>query len=470
MLNGHIFDNAVNRPKADDVDMRDAPVIDAHASVTQEVLSRLCGELVDSIANVLEASKKPMRPIADASLPIVQTQKTKSASVAPAQASHSAPETARDQQLPSPPPSYTSVVSESIRPNQRGVPTSGPAFKRPSVPASATSTDAVSQGVTSDPRYTRADTAESRTSSVTVPTTPGNQRSASNAPQALNPSPRLKLSQNRKRKVELNLSSDEDDDEVSDYAPSEPDSPSAEKSARQAKNIPAGKKIKAATGIGTAQRVQKVSGKNGYGFKYALASKPKPAATPTPSPSTLNKKSTPPTPGSLSKAPATLTSATTAKTKAKPEPNNLSKMNFVPQPSKRRAALEAENKIQDMYEDEEEFVTESAIEAADEIEDARLPDDMRRMSITPAPRSVASQDSFTKFEDEEMLIDTAEKDYNYITWTEDRVGGDRHVSKQPGSRYQATVEDDDDYAELARSKCAFLRDVGARGSDVLESG
>jgi hypothetical protein len=58
---------------------------------------------------------------------------------------------------------------------------------------------------------------------------------------------------------------------------------------------------------------------------------------------------------------------------------------------KRTAALKAKDAIRDQYQDTEKFATECAIEAADQLEDARLPEDMGRMSITPSPQDAETR-------------------------------------------------------------------------------
>jgi hypothetical protein len=470
MSNGYATNSADTGPNVGDVDMRDASAVDEDASLSQAALSRLCDklceELVNSMADKLEARSKRSASTATTSSHLINMQSTRSPSIAPAQPT-------REEHLPSPPPSHASAVSEPMTPHQHGASAPAPAFKRPSVPASATSINTSHQGVAPDPRYIRTDTADSHASSITLPVTPDGQRRATTTSQSSHPSPRPNLLQNRKRKVELHLSSDEEDDQVSDYAPSERDSPLAGKSTRQAKDDPAAKKSKAVTGIAIAQRVEKVSGKNGYGFKYSLASKPKPAAHLGPPSGKKSNKATASTPRSPGDESATL-SKSTAKTNLKVSAavKHLPKTKYVPQPGKRRAAMRAENKIQDIFEDEEDFITKSAIEDADQLEAARLPEDLRRMSITPAPRSVASQDSFTNFEDEETMEmeaenSTAPKGYGYGSWTQDRVSGDRHVSKKPRSRYQATVEDAD--SELDVSKHTSLQGPCVRRSKEAES-
>jgi hypothetical protein len=60
---------------------------------------------------------------------------------------------------------------------------------------------------------------------------------------------------------------------------------------------------------------------------------------------------------------------------------------------KRTAALKAKDAIRDQYQDTEKFATECAIEAADQLEDARLPEDMGRMSITPSPQDAETVDT-----------------------------------------------------------------------------
>jgi hypothetical protein len=277
----------------------------------------------------------------------------------------------------------------------------------------------------------------------------------------------------RKRTREINLSSDED--EVSDYAPSEPDSPLANKPTRQAKDTKVLKKAK----VDERQRVEKVRGKNGFGFNVATKTKPKvPIAQATP-PMTPGKKSTPSTPNPSAKrlttpapseSPFSRASSIRAHSvsKSKPTsttPSRKSAANPLPQPNKRRAALASENAIHRFYEEAEEFATECAIEDADQVEEARLPSDMRHMSITPSASNTRTQDvamnerGLDTEESVETLVDTEPRNvestaactprpvaanlhnsqYGRDAWSR---GGESHQSK-----YQASVADADDESE-----------------------
>jgi hypothetical protein len=278
----------------------------------------------------------------------------------------------------------------------------------------------------------------------------------------------------RKRTREINLSSDED--EVSDYAPSEPDSPLANKPTRQAKDAKVLKKTK----VDERQRVEKVRGKNGFGFNVATKTKPKvPIAQATP-PRTPGQKSTPSTPSAPSnpvaprltrpKSPFSRASSVRAQSvsKSKPTsttPSRKSAANPLPQPNKRRAALASENAIHRFYEEAEEFATECAIEDADQVEAARLPSNMRHMSITPSASNTRTQDiamnerGLDTEESVETLVDTELRNvestaactprpvaanlhnsqYGRDAWSR---GGESHQSK-----YQASVADADDESE-----------------------
>lgn len=133
--------------------------------------------------------------------------------------------TPQRQQLPSPPPSHASVASEPLTNNKPDISSSSPAFKKPSTPASAGPNQLGREPVTTEARHVRAGTTDSRASSITVQAS-RDQRGSSIASNTSGTLPRP-----RKRKVEVSVSSDEEDDE-SDYAPSEPDSPLANKSTR----------------------------------------------------------------------------------------------------------------------------------------------------------------------------------------------------------------------------------------------
>jgi hypothetical protein len=226
----------------------------------------------------------------------------------------------------------------------------------PSTPASATPNG----------RYARAGTAESHASSrtLTFPAPSRTQRGVSVASRPTNTSSRTGATQSRKRHFKGNLSSDEED-AVSDYAPSEPDSPSADKKNRKDKEIPASKKGKMADGAAKPKvpvRVEHAQGKNSFGFKPLAKAQPKTSA---PSPTAAKK----PTPSS-------------SKPAANSAPQELAEKETF---SRRKAARKAENKIHGYFEEEEEFVTECAIEDANHVEQAWLPDHMRGLSMTPAP-------------------------------------------------------------------------------------
>jgi hypothetical protein len=242
-------------------------------------------------------------------------------------------------------------------------------FKKPFLPASAGFNGHARQTIGPRAHHVRAGTTESQASSFTLPPSPRNQCGASIAWRTSDVSARTDSTQGRKRKISIDLSSDEED--ISDYTPSEHDSPSVAHAGKLVKDVPALKKTKTASGSGvatkTASRFGKAPGKNAFGFKTLVApkSKPKPATTP-------------------SRAPGkhTASSTTTACPSSKPKPSTTP----ILQLSKRRAALRAESAIHGLFDDELEFATQCAIEAADQMEDARLPETISRMSITPAPQ------------------------------------------------------------------------------------
>jgi len=296
----------------------------------------------------------------------------------------------------------------------------------------------------------------------------------------------------RKRARTYDLSSDEDNSE-SDYAPSEPDSPSAEKSARQAKKMHDAPVLKKArTGImgssaATSKpqpraQVEKVPGKNGFGFKSKPTPKPMtPTKTQWREPAPLVSSS--PVPASSPQSPSVRGRAPAPK--AKPvRASNMAGKKFIPLPSKRAAARKAEDKIHGYFEADEEFRTECAIE--DDVEEARLPEDMRRMSITPSPSDsqlaaefqevLEDAESGASEHDEtvEMLVDIQEpttaaasvlsdarthtqtgpsaltakdNDNTWTSWAHTRARGDRHIAKNP--HLQPTVEDDDSEADIS---------------------
>jgi hypothetical protein len=197
----------------------------------------------------------------------------------------------------------------------------------------------------------------------------------------------------RKRKPTFDLSDDED---VSDYAPSEPDSPLAGKPSRLVEGHIV-KKSKTSNGSSVASNVSSRVGqpvrKNPFGFKTTTLSKPKlPTASPhkthVPTASATSKSSANRPASSSGRQPSPARTPTSAQAKSKPGPAakkpqyHTSNSYF----GKRAAAVKAEDKIHNIYQDTEEFATELAIEVADELEDAHLPEDMGRMSITPGPQ------------------------------------------------------------------------------------
>lgn len=387
------------------------------------------------------------------------------------------------QQLMTPPPSHAPVISEPV--TARKAKPSTPSFKKPSTPASAAPIDTRNQ---------QAGTAESRASSNTL-AAPHTQREPSIA------SARTGATHNRKRAREIDLSSEEGSE--SDYAPSEPGSPTAERFAGKAearssevRRIPV-KKSKAADGTAVnlpRAHIERVQSKNGFGFKLTSTTKSKTPTKPQYRESAPLISSSPAAGSPSARAPATSAKA--------PAPKKSSKKPFIPQPSKRAAARKAIGKIHGYSDDVEEFRTECAIEEADKMEDARLPDEMRRISITPAPSnnqrtsnaadaegdaSATSQHN----EDEDMLVDIAAsktppappttrsqsqtktnksipssnapaKGNNYTAWSQTRARGDRHLSKQ------GTVQDADDDSDLDKSEYMYINGVIVHKNEVMK--
>ncbi|KAH3940911.1 hypothetical protein HBH98_078240 [Parastagonospora nodorum] len=311
------------------------------------------------------------------------------------------------RQLPSPPPSHASVVSEPVAHRQHNVSTPSPSFKMPSLPASA-APSTVRQPIAAGARHVRAGTTDSRASSYTLPASPRDQpgASASSRPSAI--SRQTGATQSRKRPMVISMSSDEDSDSQSDYAPSENASPIDGEQPKPMKHAHTAKKTKTNDGAEVAAkpkpRMQKVMGRKGYGFKFAptlgktVAIPSKPAARPPTEPRRLAARKT------VKKA-------------------------TIPQFIKRRAAVAAKGKIQDMFDSTEEFETELAIEEADHIESARLPDDMRRMSLTPSPP-------------DEDSVDALAEPGSFKEWSQLRSTGDRKA------RLQGIVEDDDSEVDI----------------------
>jgi hypothetical protein len=270
--------------------------------------------------------------------------------------------------LPSPPPSHVSIASEHLTSRLSDARTASSSFKRPFIPVSAETTSHTRQSITPEVCYARADTTKSQASNPTLPASPCKQRVASIGLRNSDVPARTGLIQSRKRKISIDLSSDEED--ISDYAPSESESPSVDHTARPERNIPASKKTKTALRSSVATKTASLSGKatpgkNAFGFKTIVAPKLKPKLAASPSR----------VPGKYS---ASFTTPTRSSAKAKLSETPVS------HPSKRRAALRAESRIHGLFDDELTFATECAIEAADQMEDVRLPETMNRMSITPA--------------------------------------------------------------------------------------
>lgn len=380
----------------------------------------------------------------------------------------------RVQQLPSPASPHASVVTEPCAPDRRGDLLSASGFRKPCLPASAAPSNVVCPSIAPKARHVWVGTADSRDSSLALPASPHSQRGDSIVSRTSDNSGCTGASQKRKRTVEHSLSSDEDEDPASDYAPSEPDSPRPSEPARRAKGAPVAKKSKVAPALKTTPRVERFMGKNGYGFKIKPVPKPK-LDTANALSSTASKSSAP-TPSSITrKVPPhsrvpTARSSTEA-TKPKPRPIPVSKKRTlrkkpIPQPSKRRAAVAAEGKIQDIFDKVEGYETKSTSGEADDTDDTRLPDGMSCMGITPVPASQVDAESV------DMLVESESEQYHtpppsragsniaskspnnpksppgFDDWTKSRRTGDRHMSTQPKSRFQATVEDDESEPDI----------------------
>jgi hypothetical protein len=304
----------------------------------------------------------------------------------------------QEHQLPTPSPSHASVASEFITPKPFNVQSSPSSFKKPSLPASAETNGHDRQtAIAPQGQHVRAGTTKSHASSFTLPASPRYQRSASTASRTSGVSAHTGATQSHKRKISIDLSSDEED--ISDYATSEPYSPSADHAAILVKDVPAFKKTKTASGFGVATKITSLhgKGKNAFGFKKLVAPKPKskPAATPSRVP---GKHST----ATSARLPSIITGTT---------PKSKSSKTSVSQPSKRRAALSAVSKIHGLFDDELEFATECAVEASDAMEDARLPKAMGQMSITPAPQDESVAKLSNAVDDSDSELDISELIY-----------------------------------------------------------
>jgi hypothetical protein len=359
----------------------------------------------------------------------------------------------RMQQLPSPPPSHASVVSEPTTPGTSQPFTRISSFKKPFLPASADPNKSGRQLVDPKIRHVRTGTVDSHASSVTFPAESRTQRGAFATSRASSISAHTGVSPNRKRVFTIDLSSNEED--VSDYTPSEPESLLASKSDK-ALQSPNFKRIKALNGSAVASkipsRVDKAVHKRNHGFKSMTIPKPGPKSTSATTTSASRKTSAryePPSAraGSTHPSPAT----NKAKPKAAPAAKRTHQNKFIPQPSKRRAALASENKTRDIYQGIEEFITACAVEDADQLEDAQLPEDMGRMSITPAPQVVGD-------ETVDMLsTPPAAKGNTSNSSTIDRTDGDR-------SRCQATAADDESEPDI--SEYMYVNGIIVRKGDV----
>ncbi|KAH7392419.1 hypothetical protein DE146DRAFT_758141 [Phaeosphaeria sp. MPI-PUGE-AT-0046c] len=352
------------------------------------------------------------------------------------------------QQLPSPPSSDASVVFDQTKPTQHRVSAPGSAFKLPTAPASAAAYDHSRQSVALQARNVRAGTVDSRASSFTLPAQLCSERDVSVSSRTSYSSARTGATQSHKRK-EYNLSDDED--EVSDYAPSEPDSPLAGMTAKGGKVLPSVKRTKISTDF-----TNKAKGNNGYGFKPTVAPNSKSATSTSSSRASVKRPLAPipTTPSKPAATPVTVVRASSvvprkgvAVVRAKPASaaKSVPKNKAVSQPSRRKAAMNAENKIQGYFEDTEEFETECAIEDADQLEDACLPETLRRMSITPVP----GDESVAVLMEE--MTHPAKGHYTFDSWTCDRAKGDRNMTKKYGGSDQTTDvdEEEDEEADIS---------------------
>ncbi|KAL5118727.1 hypothetical protein ACEQ8H_003404 [Pleosporales sp. CAS-2024a] len=181
-------------------------------------------------------------------------------------------EQTQPRQLPSPPPpsSHVSVFPEPLATTEREVATNAPTCKTPNVHVPArTDSNTVRRPVASQARLVRAGTLDSRASSVAA--VPASRRTG-RAPWIVSGA-----TNKRKRGMDVSLSSDEDEGQVSDYAPSdESDSPIARPRAsaprrRPSKNVHTANKTKANTDGAAARPVPRaerlMAGKNEFGFK-----------------------------------------------------------------------------------------------------------------------------------------------------------------------------------------------------------
>lgn len=258
-----------------------------------------------------------------------------------------------ENQLPSPPPSHASIVSGRVKKQQVVFKSPFATFKKPSSPASAR-TAPTCTFIGSNTRRVRAGTVDSHASSVTLLLT-RSQRDASVASHTSDASARTGVTRGQKRVRQFQVSSDEDE---SDYAPSEPDSPLANnKPIKNTRGLPAVKKSKVADGpaVESKPRTENEKMKGKFGFKTAPA-----------------------------RAPTTRPASSAFKAKTPASPKYPAKKKFLPRPTRRAAAKVAENKLHKYYEAEKEFQTSLAIEEADELEEAVLPERMSSISIMSA--------------------------------------------------------------------------------------
>jgi hypothetical protein len=342
---------------------------------------------------------------------------------------------AHRDQLPSPSPSHASLASEPITPKAPIAATTTHGFKIPSTPASASHPFSSRQSVAREARNIRTSTVDSCS---TLPVTPRSQYGEPIISPTSEASSPTSAKASRKRVREVELSSDED--EESDYAPSEPDSPLAYKSNKDVRVNLGVKKARVTYGQGSVAkmppRVMNSVGKK-FGFK------PKPVVgqgspmlpvmaarmpgarfpsltTPRVAPKPASNKAV--TTLATPESPSVRTSSKQPASMRAP-PKKLPK--HLQPPSKRRAALAAETKIHEICEFEEEVRNESAIDDADAMEEAepvreqRLRADMRGLSITPAPSNrhvvddmdsvehlVESESPNESARGDEMIVDT----------------------------------------------------------------
>jgi hypothetical protein len=326
--------------------------------------------------------------------------------------------------LATPPPS-AAIPSA----NKTKMPTDGTKFfeNLRTVVSSNTPEDAVTQNP-------RSQTAETRAPSVTVPpeTPKKNSRFGSSISQTFCLSPHPEPSPSKKRK-QTDLSDYEEN--AVDGSDSDPSSPLVVRRASKvisSKQSPASKKSRVDKRTATKLILPKAKppGKAGP----TLQAKKKLASTPSTPPRTPLRNPDPNTP----KAPSKPTHHSLALPSSPPSP--LAPFSTIRSPTKRRTALIAEQRIQQLNAIDQAFHRSEVRLAAQEREargtaSPALPDRMRRMSLTPAPKGkdIQSNTGAIPLETVTSLAPPAPSDlaraYSHSLWTRDREKGDRHLSR-----------------------------------------